>query len=97
MNSNKHKESDSGISFSKFRLNVTRIIQSLYYSPDSPAKVPIEGEVLFKLGKMTNYAVFLPSLLSISTKPEQGTTISGFADIKKKINPGRPTLDFFGM
>jgi hypothetical protein len=34
-------------------LKVTRIIQSLYYSPASrcihPAKVPIEGAVLFKL------------------------------------------------
>jgi hypothetical protein len=32
--------------------------------------------------------------------PEQGTTISGFADNnnkKKKKNPDRPTLDFFGM
>jgi hypothetical protein len=32
--------------------------------------------------------------------PEQGTTISGFADDKKKkkkIYPDRPTLDFFGM
>ena len=27
--------------------------------------------------------------------PEPGTTISGFADNKKKINPDRPTLDFF--
>jgi hypothetical protein len=30
--------------------------------------------------------------------PEQGTTISGFADNKKKNNnPDRPTLDFFEM
>ena len=33
--------------------------------------------------------------------PEPGTTISGFADNKKikneKINPDRPTLDFFDM
>ena len=33
--------------------------------------------------------------------PEQGTTISGFADNKrkkkKKINPDRPTLDFFDV
>jgi hypothetical protein len=32
--------------------------------------------------------------------PELGTTISGFADNKKiykKINPDRPTLDFFDM
>jgi hypothetical protein len=32
--------------------------------------------------------------------PEPGTTISGFADKKKKkkkINPDRPTLDFFDM
>ena len=30
--------------------NLTRIIQSLYYSPASrPVKVPIEGAVLFKL------------------------------------------------
>jgi hypothetical protein len=28
--------------------------------------------------------------------PEPGTTISGFADNKKK-NPNRPTLDFFDM
>jgi hypothetical protein len=30
---------------------------------------------------------------------EPGTTISGFADKKKKKkkNPDRPTLDFFGM
>ena len=28
--------------------------------------------------------------------PEPGTTISGFVDNKKKINPDRPTLDFFG-
>ena len=30
--------------------------------------------------------------------PEPGTTISGFVDNKqKKINPDRPTLDFFDM
>ena len=29
--------------------------------------------------------------------PEQGTTISGFVDNKKKINPDRLTLDFFDM
>ena len=31
--------------------------------------------------------------------PEQGRTISGFAENKKKkkINPDRPTLDFFDM
>ena len=31
--------------------------------------------------------------------PEPGTTISGFADSKKKkkINADRPTLDFFDM
>jgi hypothetical protein len=29
--------------------------------------------------------------------PEPGTTISGFADKKKKINADRPTLDFFDM
>ena len=31
--------------------------------------------------------------------PEPGMTISGFANnkIKKKINPDRPTLDFFDM
>ena len=29
--------------------------------------------------------------------PEPGTTISGFADKKKKINPDRPTLDFYDM
>jgi hypothetical protein len=33
--------------------------------------------------------------------PEQGTTISSFADNRKKkekqINPDRPTLDFFDM
>jgi hypothetical protein len=29
--------------------------------------------------------------------PEPGTTISGFADNKKKINPDRPTLDFVDM
>jgi hypothetical protein len=31
--------------------------------------------------------------------PESGTTISGFADSKKKkkINADRPTLDFFDM
>jgi hypothetical protein len=29
--------------------------------------------------------------------PEPETTISGFADNKKKINPDRPTLDFFDM
>jgi hypothetical protein len=29
--------------------------------------------------------------------PEPGTTISGFADNKKKINPDRLTLDFFDM
>ena len=30
--------------------------------------------------------------------PEPGTTISGFADNKKKkINPDWPTLDFFDM
>jgi hypothetical protein len=30
--------------------------------------------------------------------PEPGTTISGFADNKKrKINADRPTLDFFDM
>ena len=33
--------------------------------------------------------------------PEPGTTISGFAENKKKkkkkINPDRPTLDFFDM
>jgi hypothetical protein len=31
--------------------------------------------------------------------PEPGTIISGFADNKKKkkINPNRPTLDFFDM
>ena len=30
--------------------------------------------------------------------PEPGTTIAGFADNKKKkINPDRPTLDFFDM
>jgi hypothetical protein len=30
--------------------------------------------------------------------PEPGTTISGFADNNnKKINPDRPTLDFFDM
>ena len=29
--------------------------------------------------------------------PEQGMTISGFADNKKKINPDHPTLDFVDM
>ena len=28
---------------------------------------------------------------------EPGTTISGFADNKKKINPNQPTLDFSDM
>ena len=37
-------------------LSITRIIQSLYYSPAShPAKVPIEGAVLFKLSYRQHY------------------------------------------
>ena len=29
--------------------------------------------------------------------PEPGTTISGFAHSRKKINANRPTVDFFDM
>ena len=46
------------LNFIKAWRNVTRIIQSLYYSPASPAKVPIEGAVLFKLGETINDTSF---------------------------------------
>jgi hypothetical protein len=47
-------------------------------------------------------ASFLPEISKMKYRnriPEPGTTISGFADNerKKKINPDRPTLDFFDM
>jgi hypothetical protein len=45
-------------------------------------------------------ASFLSKLKYWNWILEPGTTISGFADNKKKkkkIHPGRPTLDFFDM
>jgi hypothetical protein len=44
----------------------------------------------------------LPEILKIKYRnriPERGTTISGFADSKKKnkFNADRPTVDFFDM
>jgi hypothetical protein len=52
-----------------------------------------------KIEKLHNSS-FLPEISKMKYQnriPEPGTTISGFADNKKKINPDRPTLDFFYM
>ena len=40
---------------------------------------------------------FTENLENEIPESDSGTTISGFADNNKKINPDRPTLDFFDM
>jgi hypothetical protein len=54
--------SNFSVLISSCNFDVTRIIQSLYYAPAGryiPAKVPIEGAVLFKLGKYMQVLICL--------------------------------------